>query len=147
MREMFENEEVVWKPILGQDGVLHGIALSSIFAKKCFEVKLTEERLKELSEHLWNSAKPQSWDKDYMPGEVLTWYEDSLLISTVCMRHAGSGKWLNAMRFKLKNLNDSIAVTYSYHHSGWHDMDANLWLQYAFDWWVKIAQAELKNIA
>lgn len=144
---MHQNSEIVWKPILGHGGVLHGLVLSSVFAKQCMEYKISKEDQSQLHDHLWRLSRPSDCSGDkYTPSDIFMFYENTLLIHSIYSRHAGSGKWLDAERMSIEDLDDEYGVTYSYHHADWGDMSRNLWLQYAFDWWSKLAYVKIARV-
>lgn len=144
---MYRNSEVIWKPILGQHGLLLGVALNTDFAQECINFKLTAAEQAAVHDRLWEITKPQDWHDRYVPSDIFHWYEDSLLPQAIYSRHAGSGKWLDTETFRLNRLDNEIALTYSYHHSRWDDVSRNFWLQYAFDWWSKLARIKLEKRA
>ena len=138
------GETVRWEPILGTAGLLTGAKLDGAFARSCMKVPLTSDVHSRAEQYVWRITKPADWHRDYIPSEIFTYYEDSLLLSAVYMRHGGeSGKWLNLDQTSWGIVGRQNAI-YSYHHAEAHDQRANRWLQFAFSRWVQFAEMVLE---
>ena len=140
---MYENSEIVWKPLLNKKGLPMGFILDSAFAARCVAVSVSSQKLCELTEHLWELVKPEGRQLSYVPNDIFAMYEKSLLPQVIYNRFDGSGDWLETSDRLMRNVGTDQALIYSFHHTEPHDLRPNLWLLAMFDMWSRCAHAQL----
>ena len=138
---------ILWQPLFVAGGHAGGVALEPTFVQLCKQIPMTPKLSERLSAYVWKLTKPDSWDKGYIPSEIFTFVDDTLLINAVYKRHDGaSGKWLYADDFGLSRVEQGGAVKYSYHHCrDLLDHRDNRWLMFAFHYWVRFAVMQLEK--
>jgi hypothetical protein len=136
----------LWRSLSGFSGHPRGIDLDAQFALQCYRVERTDALQATLVEFVWERAKPESWDRGYVPSDMLTFVEGSLLVHDIYLRHGvSSGQDLSLTDLTWNSGAPRAAmIRYTYHHQGRaEDYFANEWLRKAFALWVTFMQAQL----
>ena len=135
----------LWRSLSGLSGHLRGIDLDARFALQCHRVERTDALQTTLAEFVWERAKPELWDRGYVPSDMLTFVDGSLLLHDIYLRHgvsAGQDLGLTELTWN-SGASRAAMIRYTYHQQGrTEDYFANEWLREAFALWVTFMEAQ-----
>jgi hypothetical protein len=119
--------EVCWTPIFLPQGRRAGLNLAPKTALWCRQTVRDDRR--EIVRSVWNAAgvgclEPSGW---------IAFYEETMLPVALYHRHGGgNGDWLSCEASDIESLNETRALTYSYHHTEPRDDRINRQLEFMF---------------